>query len=175
MGLDAILEQRLRPEDETAIARLLARCFATDFGGRSYFYQRHHLRLIWREAGTVCAHMAMLLRAVRLGEAVITVGGLADVATDPDHRGKGLAAALIAAAIAEARAAGVPFLLLFGEAGLYAGAGFKAQANPIRLVDLRGMQTRGLRHKSGKGLMVLTLGEQDWEEQAVLDLLGPAF
>ena len=42
-------------------------------------------------APQIVAHMAIQFRAMRLGGRLITVAGLGDVATDPAHRGQGLA------------------------------------------------------------------------------------
>jgi hypothetical protein len=69
---EVIPEWALTPGDEAEIAGLLARCFDTDFGGRSFFQTRQHLRLVHRE-GAILAHMAMQFRAMRLGERLITV------------------------------------------------------------------------------------------------------
>ena len=42
MLIQTIPEWHLGPPDNAEIAALLARCFDSDFGGRSYFSQRHH-------------------------------------------------------------------------------------------------------------------------------------
>ncbi|MES2548617.1 MAG: GNAT family N-acetyltransferase, partial [Pseudomonadota bacterium] len=86
----------LTNSDEAAIATLLARCFTTDFGGRSYFQTRHTWRHVIRNDG-IAAHLAVQLRAVRLGDEIVTIAGIADVATNPDHRGQGHAASLLQA------------------------------------------------------------------------------
>ena len=67
--------------DDCEIVTLLARSFPTDFGGRSYFRTRQHLRFIHRHQGRIVAHMALQFRAMQLRGAQITVAGLADVAT----------------------------------------------------------------------------------------------
>lgn len=175
MGIEAIAEHRLRPEDDVAIARLLAACFATDFGGRSHFEQRHHLRLVWRETGDVVAHLAVLFRAVRLGDDLLTVAGIADVATAPDWRGRGLAAALLAEAVAVARLSLAQFVLLFGEARLYGAAGFVPVGNRITFADLAGARTRRVQRMAAEGLMVLPLGAGIWDGDVPLDLLGHRF
>jgi predicted N-acetyltransferase YhbS len=171
MTIEVIPEWALTAGDDAAIAGLLGRSFATDFGGRSFFMQRHHLRLVWRE-GTVIGHMALSLRAVRLGGALVDVAGLAEVATDRGHRGKGIAAALLDRAITEARHSPARYLLLFGTAPLYAAAGFRPAANPIVAVDMSGAQTRSVLHLDRSALMVLPLAAEAWDEAAPLDLLG---
>lgn len=173
--IERIEEMRLTPADEAHIAHLLGRAFDTDFGGRSYFKQRHHLRLIWREEGRVLGHMALTMRDIRLGDALVPIVGLAEVSTDPEHRGRGIAGALMQAAIHEARASIAAFLVLFGDQALYAAAGFVSQPNRLRSVGMEDART-GRIHTSGpEGLMVLPLTGQSWDPAADVDLLGTLF
>ncbi len=174
MQIAKIPEMSLTPAHEAEIAALLARCFTTDFGGRSYFQQRHHLRIVAR-APELVGHVALLYRAVRLGDALITIAGLAEVATDPAHRGKGIAATLLQAAIAEAKASQAQFLVLFGTADLYAKAGFASQPNPMTWIDLTDARIGTVRSEGADALMVLPLSEAAWDGTAALDLLGHLF
>ena len=66
MVIEPIAEWQLTEPDEAQIAGLMALCFDTDFGGRSFFKTRHHLRLVIREAGQIVAHIALQFRAMRL-------------------------------------------------------------------------------------------------------------
>lgn len=172
---ERVFENEFSAGDEAQIARLLACCFDTDFGGRSYFRTRHHLRLVIRDQGAIIAHMALQFRAMRLGGRLIQVATLGDVATDPGHRGKGLASRLLQAAIAEARAARASHFLLFGTAGLYAAAGFVAASNPLIYLDLDGARTGTLRKEMSQVLRVLSLDGAPWENGADLDVLGGLF
>lgn len=176
MTADLIPEHLLTNADETAIARLLARCFSTDFGGRSFFQTRHSWRhVIWRDDAIV-AHLAVQLRAVRLGDDLVTIAGIADVATDPDHRGQGYAAALLQAAIAVARTSPADFVLLFGTARLYPAAGFRPIANPMTYLDLTDARTGQLRGaETNEHLQVLALTDRTWDGTKPLDLLGGLF
>lgn len=175
MQIDRIPEWALTPEDEAQIAQLLARAFATDFGGRSYFQQRHHLRIVMRAEGRIIGHMGLLFRAVRLNGGLTDVAGLADVATDPDHRGQGIAQALLNAAIAEARASQAAFFLLFGNANVYSGNGFQRQTNALTYLEMRGAVTGVVKTEPAEELMVLPLRDQIWPAAAPLDLLGTLF
>ena len=56
-----IPEMQLSAADDAAIAGLLARCFTTDFGGRSFFSHHHHLRLVIRNGGAIISHVALML------------------------------------------------------------------------------------------------------------------
>lgn len=170
---ELIPEWALTPTDEAEIAALLARCFTTDFGGRSFYQTRQHLRLVHRE-GAILAHMAMQFRAMRLGGRLITVAGLGDVATAPEARGRGLAGALLAEAIAVARASPAEFFLLFGDRPLYAGAGFRPMRNVMVWCEMGGAVTGQITREAAQSLMVLPL-RGDWDATAELDLLGNLF
>lgn len=175
MLIECIPEWHLGAADDARIAALLGRCFPTDFGGRSYFFQRHHLRLVTREGGVIVGHMALALRAVQLGDRLVTVAGLAEVATDPDHRGKGMAAALLQVAIVEAKAGPAEFLLLFGGAKLYAAAGFATVSNKMAHVATKGTRVARVVSDGDDSLMVLPLRDLPWPDTAALDLRGPVF
>ena len=175
MQIETIPEWSLTAAVDAEIAALLARCFPTDFGGRSFFYQRHHLRLVTREAGAIVGHMALTLRAVQLGDRLVTIAGLAEVATDPAQRGKGVAAALLQVAIAEAKASPAEYLLLFGVAKLYNAAGFRKVSNKMAHVAARGTRAIRIVSAGDDNLMVLPLRDQLWPDAAPLDLRGPVF
>ena len=173
--IEQIADWDLGAEDEAHIARLLRGCFSTDFGGRSFFQQRPHFRLIWREGGQIIGHMAVMMRAIRLGGALVDVAGLADVASHPNHRGKGIAASLLQATIARVKGSQAQYFLLFGTARLYAAHGFAAAHNQITYIDMRGAQTGQVKTERAEELRVLPLRGQAWPVDAPVDLLGHLF
>ncbi|MGL5008515.1 MAG: GNAT family N-acetyltransferase [Paracoccaceae bacterium] len=175
MQIERIAELNLTPPLEAEIASLLLRSFGPEFAGRTYFQQRHHLRLIMRETGGIVGHAALMLRAVRLGGVLVDVAGLAEVATDPDHRGRGIAGALVQAAIGAAAASPARHLLLFGTAGLYAGAGFRRVHNPMTWISLTGARMGAVETAVAKYLMVRSVGDAVWDDTAPLDLMGHLF
>lgn len=173
--VERIAEMDLSGPDQAQIADLLRVAFDGGFDGRSFYRTRHHLRLVMRAGGQIVAHVAVQFRAMRLGGRLVDVGCLAEVSTHPDHRGKGHAAQLLQAAIAEVRGARAEYFLLFGAAGLYAAAGFVAVQNPLTYVDMDGAQTGAVRHEAAEALRVLTLGVTPWDPAAALDVLGALF
>jgi predicted N-acetyltransferase YhbS len=173
--IEEVSEQSLTFGQDEEIAGLLARCFSTEFGGRSFFLARHSWRHLVRQDGRLVAHMAIQMRAVRLAGRIVTVAGIADVATAPEARGQGHAGALLQAAIARARGTLAAHVLLYGTAGLYSAAGFRKVHNATTFLDMPGAVTASVRHAPAQHLMVLDLTESLWDDTAELDLLGPMF
>ena len=174
MRIDRIDEVRLTVADDSQIALLLARAFPTDFDGRSYFHQRHHVRLLAR-APHIVGHMALVFRDIRIADRLTPILGLAEVATDPDHRGKGIAGELLGGAIAEARASIATHMLLFGDAKLYAAAGFRPVQNRMRYLAIHNARMLRVQAAKAQSLMVLPLTDMEWDDGADLDMLGHLF
>ena len=175
MQIELIPEWHLSAQDDAQIADLLARSFPTDFGGRSFFCQHHHLRLVVRDAGRIIGHMALVLRSVDLGARRVTIAGLAEVATDPAHRGKGIAAALLQEAMVQARLSPAHFLLLFGVAKVYGAAGFQPVSNRIAHHVTKGTRVGRVVSDGDDSLMVYPLRSEPWPASDLLDLRGPVF
>lgn len=175
MQIETIPEMRLTRADEQAIGQLLDLAFGTEFDGRSYFQNRHHTRLLVRDGDQIIGHMAIGLRAIRMGDVLCTAAGLAEVASHPDHQRKGIATAMLQVAIAEARASVADFFILFGDEPLYARAGFVPQPNETLSVSFHGVRTGAQERRTDDGLMVMELGELRWDRDARIDLVGFAF
>lgn len=174
MKIERIEELRLDRTTEAEIAALIELCFPGEFGGRSFHGQRHHVRLVARDPGIV-GHMALTYRAIRLGDRMLDMIGLAEVGTHPDRRGEGIAGRMLEAAIAEAKASPADVFLLFGTAKLYAAAGFRTVPNTVRWADLGGARSHAVKEASGEGLMMMALGNVSWDDDAVVDLVGSRF
>lgn len=173
--IELIPETALTAADEAEITNLLARCFDTPFNHRSYYRQRPHLRLIQRQHGQIIGHIGLLLHGVRLGGVLTEIAGLVEVATDPAHRGSGIATTLLRQAITLAQASQAEYLLLFGEAALYAGNGFTRHTNILTYLDITEGRSRDILTEPAQTLMVLPLRGQIWPATAPLDMLGPLF
>jgi len=105
----------------------------------------------------------------------VDVAGLADVATDPDHRGRGIAAGLLQATITQVRRTQADYFLLFGTAALYGAHGFLSSPNVITYTDLCGAVTGLVKTEAAQDMRVLPLRGRDWPVDAPVDLLGHLF
>lgn len=175
MRIERIAETALKPQDDAAIAALLAVCFETDFGGRSFYQQRHHVRLLSRNGADMIGHLALCYREVRLGQDLVPIAGLAEVATHPDWQGQGIAGRLLDVAIDEVATWQARFFVLFGDRPLYAARGFRPMGNQITFLTLDGARTGQIKTGRDGGLMVREMGRGAWDPQQALDLLGHKF
>jgi predicted N-acetyltransferase YhbS len=179
MQIEIIHEVNLTKADDAAIGALLSHAFGQigddDFEGRSYHKQRHHLRVLGRVDDHLVGHIALTFRMVTLGCETLPVIGLAEVATHPDHSGKGVATALLEEAMRLASGTQAEFILLFGDHPIYTRRGFRPVQNELRYVGIEGGRTGTVITRATKHLKVMALGDQKWDDAASLDLLGHIF
>lgn len=177
MRIDATAEIDLTQATDARIGTLLDRAFGADAGYRvrSYHKQRHHLRLMAYDGGTLLGHLALLFRVIAMGERAVPIIGIAEVATDPAHQGKGIATALLQAAIARSRATTAEFILLFGDRPIYAGMGFLPKTCTIRYLGMDDGACTQIRTRVEPATRVMALRETIWDDDALIDLAGPIF
>jgi predicted N-acetyltransferase YhbS len=177
MQIDAIAELDLTPEQDAEIGVLLDLSFGAEAGyfGRSFHKQRHHLRLLAHYGGALVGHVALCFRVIAMGDRATPIIGLAEVATDPAHRGKGIAAALLTAAISRARTTQAEFILLFGDRPIYEGFGFQPKACTIRYMGMADGQSTGICTRAEPATRVFALQKAAWDDGALIDLTGPIF
>jgi nodulation protein A len=134
-------EDDLTAADHAVLAGLLRRCFPRSRAGfpgaESWASGRPELRLVARVDGRPVAHAAVLRRFLQLERGARLVGDVGLVGVDPDRRGTGLGADLLARTAAALRELDLPFgFLTCGEqvAGFYRAAGWVRVDNPMRMI-----------------------------------------
>lgn len=168
-------EHQLTASDEIALNQLLCSAFGDEFGDRSYFQQRHHIRVIARQDDQIIGQMSLCYRSIRLGADLVPIMGLGDVATAPEQRGRGVAGAMLTTAIDIVSQSAAQFFVLFGDRPIYAGHGFVAASNTVTYSSLENAHTGAVTTKSDANLMVLPLTDRVWDAVAPVDLLGFSF
>ena len=104
--------------------QLLEECFGTaDFPPGDIVLQV-------RSGEDVLAHVDVYWRAVGVGAAEVDVAAIGQVATDPAHRGLGLASSLVRTAHRIAVERGLEWAALFGVSTLYARIGYRHPPDP---------------------------------------------
>lgn len=177
MQIETHHELDLTPALDAEIAALLEAAFGADdgFEGRSFYKQRHHLRILAREEGQMIGHVALTYRAIRLGDSLVPIIGLAEVATAPDQEGKGVASALLRETIAYAKGTQAAFILLFADHPIYARRGFTNVSNTLRYTRIDESRSQEVVTLKTEALHVMAIGDQTWDDTADVDLLGHAF
>lgn len=177
MVIDEIHEIDLTPGTETEIAAVIAAAFGPDDGydGRTFFKQRHSLRILARVDGELVGHLALVFRDIRIGDRHVPIMGVAEVATHPGFQNQGIASALLKHAIRISRKTQARFLLLFGVRPIYAGHGFREATNDLTWVAMQGMRTVEVETRPARAFLYLPLTDERWDNDAPIDLLGPTF
>lgn len=177
MRIDAIAEIDLTAAQDAEIGALLDRAFGPEAGyrGRSYHKQRHHLRLLAREGEGLVGHLALCFRVIAMGDRPTPIIGVAEVATAPALQGKGIATALLRAAIARARMTEAEFILLFGNRPIYQRLGFLPKTCTIRYLGMAEGQMTQIHARVEPATRVMALRDTAWDDTAPIDLAGPIF
>ncbi|SFR51574.1 Predicted N-acetyltransferase YhbS [Yoonia tamlensis] len=175
MDIEIVNEIDLSPAQDQEIAALLHEAFGAEFGGRSFFQQRHHLRLIARIDGKMAGHVALTYRVIGQGGKMIPILGLAEVATDKTYRGQGVARTLVTKSLDIASDSPAEFALLFGDPAHYHRYGFQAAVNSLRSLDLENGVSKGIKIGPDDSFMVVATGQTTWDPQAEVDLMGRKF
>jgi GNAT superfamily N-acetyltransferase len=160
----------------TAVASLLDLCFPNVFEGRTYFKQLPQSRLLLSQKSLI-AQVGLDLRMIRVGEGLLRVLGIIDLAVAPDQRNRGLGSQLLAEAESKARQWQADFLILFADqAGLYQRNGYHA-VRPAHITWL-GIESRascGLLSRDQSGIVwAKSVAGKTWPAGPI-DLLGYLF
>ncbi len=83
-----------------------------------------NLAVLEDEHGRLIAHAGFVMAQASLAGTQVKVATIGAVFTHPDHRHRGLASSVLAAAVARARGLGADLGLVSGQRGLYERAGF---------------------------------------------------
>ncbi|KQW53177.1 acetyltransferase [Nocardioides sp. Root1257] len=112
-----VVEAAFGPEEGPVVARLVT---ALDESGST------RASLVVEVDAQVVGHVQLSRSWVDAREALVDVLVLSPLSVDPAHQGRGIGAALLDAARAEAERLGAPALFLEGDPGYYGGRGWSA-------------------------------------------------
>lgn len=148
MSLDQLLIAEASPEALDAIAALCGRAFGTPDaawfaqGMRTDPHAAEAITLMAIAEGEIASTLRIFAREIRWQARWLRLGGIGNVATAPEHRGRGLANLLMHHTIERMAQRGFEIALLFtGVPRVYEKSGFVLTAQPwfrARLDSLRG-------------------------------------
>lgn len=129
-----------------------------------------HRFIVFGDEGALAGHIAVHDKLIRAGDTELRVGGIAEVAVHPDHRGKGLVKAMLAVAHRWMVSEGIEFSLLFGKQEHYQSSGYSPLMQPIRYRYADGT----IKEEENAYAMVACLADRALPK-GVVDLQGPLF
>ncbi len=163
------------PSRDAAIASLLDACFDSAHGGRTWFKQIPHERLLAWSGSDLMGHVGMEYRVVRVGEAILPILGIVDLCVARAARGQGIGAALLQGA--EERARGQSFALAMADdPRLYQRTGYSLiQAANVTFLAIDESRCHSvIRRNLSDVFMVKRLACDAWPDGPI-DLLGHLF
>lgn len=159
-------------QDFEKVVELLRLVFPQDERGYYFSFLRFdpffHPRDVWLAVSgeEVVSCFFLLRRLFSDGERLLLGGGIANVATHPDFRGRGLASSLLQEAIAQAKKDGLSFLLLVTEIpAFYERFGFQDLGKFVARIE---PQDSGLSLSGVRGEEILSTYEAFYRSMGLL-------
>jgi GNAT superfamily N-acetyltransferase len=155
------------------IRGLLTLCFPSDsrFRSQRYFQEPPFRRwLVQDRTGNLVAQSALHVKVIGSERGDLTIGGVAEVAVHPDHRGQGLVREMLRD-VHDWLKARADFAMLFGSARVYSSSGYVSINNIIRCTaPVTGERVeRAFEHA-----MIRPISGLRWPD-GLIDLRGPTF
>ena len=173
--LEVIAETEMPPATDGAIKLLLCECFPADVEvyrhTRAWHDSAPDFSVVYREGDLVLGHVGIMIRAIRCGDASVTVAGIENFCVARCRRGTGLSGKLMARALDEAVQRGVVFGLLFCVPELerfYRSRGWSTTTRPVTMLDEDG---RCVPIPAKNISMVIDLADEEFPPGAI-DLQG---
>ncbi|MGA2255679.1 MAG: GNAT family N-acetyltransferase [Thermoguttaceae bacterium] len=145
LPLEVIDEDRIGPELDTAVRRLLCDCFPPDVEAfsarRAWNDVRPAFSVFGRHGDKVVGQVGIIERRITCGGVPARVAGIQSLAVAPDWRRTGLSQRLMTAAMDEAGRRGIRFGLLFCVPeleGFYARLGWRRIERAVTMRDAAG-------------------------------------
>ena len=82
------------------------------YGDDDYAFKKE-LALVAEDDGRIVGHLHLIARRLRFGDKYITIGGIANVTTIPEYRGRGIASKLVEKALEYCKSQGIGLSSLF--------------------------------------------------------------
>lgn len=172
-------EFMLSPDEQTAIAALLAAAFPHYPQGATYFNQAPQFRLLAHNGdGLLVGQMGVAHRWVSLDARPLSVLGVMDLCVAPDYRRQGVGQLLLDAVETLAQQSGqIDALLLTAESPAYYEArGFVLTQHKVKWLMVKDGQSWGIVHRAlPQCLLAKPVVLPHWPTGQTLDCLGPMF
>jgi len=176
MRVERVEEYAIPPAVQDDIHALLRDSFSVYPEGRTYFRQVPTFRYLVWDGDVLAAQLGVDYRIMNNGGQRIRTFGIVDLCVSEAYRKQGIAADLLDKLEALGRSNHIDFIILWTQdAAFYQKNGYMEVDNPCKWLLIQGDDSYGMIHRRvGDGLMVLRLGDKEWQE-GTLDYLGHIF
>ncbi|SPL71011.1 GNAT family N-acetyltransferase [Acinetobacter stercoris] len=179
MKIEFIPEFQISLDDQHQISELLKQCFPEeDFKGRTYFRQLPHYRLLLRDKSRIIGQLAVDYRVMVLDQIPIKVIGVVDLAVLTQYQKQGHASSLLQALdeLVDQSKVNIDIILLCTRyPKFYEKSGFVAVSKPqtVRWLAMDNHVNHGIKTELiTDDLMYKKVGDVEWKDHSVLDMLG---
>lgn len=177
MEFELIDEFKIDEKTKSDIAELLQMSFPEeDFKGRTYFKQLPHYRLLLKENDKLIGQLGLDYRVMSLNKKVIRVMGIIDLMIDKEFQGKGYGTKLLKEIdnITKNFSNNIDFLFLVADKHkFYESCGFKLTKQKVIWFQTEEHINYGIGDDYFSDcLMYKQIGNIEWEEDGILDMLG---
>ncbi|MCP4441248.1 MAG: GNAT family N-acetyltransferase [Aureispira sp.] len=177
LTFELIEEFRLEESTKNQISDLLKLSFLeVEFHNRTYFKQLPQYRLLLKNKEELIGQLGLDYRVMTLNAKPIRVIGIIDFAVFPTHQGKGYGTKLLNKldAIAKEHINNIDFLFLVTDnPKIYQKNGYRLSDQKVKWLAIDQHVNYGLYEKELLDcLMYKPIGQQQWDNNGHLDLLG---
>ena len=178
MNIEFVPEIEIDKSTSSAISELLAQCFpdfSGEYGGRAYFKQLPHYRLLAYEDQRLIGHLSIDLRVMNLNGQAVTVFGAIDFCVSPNRQGSGIGSELLREFETVARDSNrVDFLFLVADnPAIYESMGYQATTVRTKWLKIDQHKNYGVGDEliADAFMMYKAISDTQWKD-GELDLLG---
>lgn len=177
MQLEKIEEFAINTETQRKIYNLLQSSFGQFPRERIFLKQAPSFRLLVWDNEVLIAQCAIVFRTISLDKVPFRIFGIMDLCVDEHYQNQKIGSKILKKVEAFAQEYNIDFILLFGGTqDFYLQNGFQLVHNNCRWVLIKDYKTMGIMtRRIPETLLVKSISGQEWNGNALLDLMGFIF
>ena len=169
-----IEDNDVSPQIDQQLRDLLSICFDDQPVFKTQRFNKEIPQHRWyiQSYNKIIAHVAVHDKTISINNTSYRIGGIAEVAVHPEHRGKGYVREILKVVHKWLTERSFEFAMLLGEAKVYASSGYVNIPNEIHYYDTK---TQTWETHTIDCVMIKPIINDNWPELGVVDLTGPTF
>lgn len=177
MHIEKIEEYNIDITTQQEIHQLLQTSFGAFPKDRIFLKQAPNFRLLVWEDDILIAQCAIIFRIISLDRKPFRIFGIMDLCVDATYQNQKIGSKILQKIEAIARKSNIDFILLLGGTqDFYLQNGFQLVQNNCRWVLMKDYVTMGVMTRQiPETLLIKSISDKKWSENALLDLMGFIF